>query len=112
MNPGICALSLEVGYLAPILTGQPPAKGWSKGRVQQPDIETENDHAAGSGCPGRERIIHEGTHDIAAARKHHQRNDRHRQHETEHHLANDKGLRGIEAQQDDQHSGDHRHKTP
>ena len=94
------------------LAGQPPMEKRGKGRVQQPDIETENDYTTSDGCPGGKRPVHKGTHDIATARKHHQCNDRERKHKAEHYLADDERLRGIEAQQDNQDGRNHRDKTP
>src|SRR3981081_582230 len=58
------------------LAGMPPAEERSKGRVEQPDIQTENDDATRNGCPGGDRLVHQRTHEIAATRKHHQGDDR------------------------------------
>ncbi len=91
---------------------KPPAKERCKGRVQQPEIETENDHATGTGRPRGERLVHQRPHNIPSVCKHDQRNDRQREHEAEHHLADDQRLCGIEAQHDHQDGRDHRHQTP
>src|SRR5258706_14735204 len=54
------------------LAGEPPAKERSKGRIEEPEIETENEHATCNGRPGGDRFVHQGTHQIAATRKHDQ----------------------------------------
>src|SRR6266851_7143910 len=94
------------------LAGKPPTEEGSKGRVEQPDIEAENDHAAGNGRPGGDRLVHQGTHEIAATCKHHQGDYRQWQDETQDDLADHQGAGRVEANRCNDYSRDHRHQAP
>ena len=52
-----------------LLAGNPPTKERSKSRVEQPDVETENDDATRNRRPGRDGLVHQGTHEIPSARE-------------------------------------------
>src|SRR6266436_8743267 len=110
--PFLLIIQLFYCFLILLLARKPPAKKGSKSGVQEPEVETQNDSTTGNCRPCGDRFIHQGPHKISSARKHHQRNDWQREHEAEDDLTDDQGLRGIEAQHDNQHSRDHRHQTP